>query len=140
MFRNFIQLGTGTGEEPTPHQTDMTPQQCCGSERFFFIFGFINFCLPDSYSKANILTRQFSKQWLSMLSYCMYLEDCESEKKSFAIEKAYIFSELFLFLYQYLDRNMYPNPKTFLNRIWIRPKPSDSFGFGSFHTTAPQHW
>jgi hypothetical protein len=105
-----------------------------GQNSFFSDSDSQKFCLTfldsvsDSYSKNNILTRQ----WQVPLLVFIFVPEPVKQKRKFCYRKTYIlfsfkcltsdFSELFLFY----------------SKIWIRPKPSDSFGLGS-KTLIGQH-
>jgi hypothetical protein len=68
---------------------------------FFCRIRIQNYFLPDTDSETNTLTRQFSKEWLSLLSYTVYSGTWKNTEKQFCHRKTMhfaIFHVLTIFL------------------------------------------
>jgi hypothetical protein len=125
----------------------MSSYQCCGSE-FIFLFGSkIFFC----HFRIRILRLIFwHNNFLKSGSQCVhmyYSGTCKTEKKFchrknlqfvlFQVFNLRFFGIIFI-LKQDLDQYLDPNPNFFFIRI--RPKPSDSVGFGSTTVIPQRKW
>jgi hypothetical protein len=116
---SILKQGTGTVYEKS---SILGTFKYCESE--FIFFGFRYFLpLSDSHSRTNILTRLFYKFFIAFIC----IPELLKQKKSFAIEKTYMWSlssqVLNLWFFGIIFILFYSS-----TGIWIRirPKPSDS--------------